>query len=543
MLRHRRFPALALSLLAATGLLAGCSDDSGSKPEPSPAEPGKLRVLAGSELADLKPVLDRAAQATGVRVEFTFSGTIEAAETLAAGGADGAYDAVWFSANRYPQALPEAARRLGNQTKIMSSPVVLGLAKSKADALGWTGKPVTWTDIAKAAEEKKFSYGMTDPSASNSGFSALVGVASALAGTGAAVTAGQVGAVTPELKKFFAAQVLSAGSSGWLSDAYQRRATGADPGQKIDGLVNYESVLLSLNAAGTLPEPLALIYPSDGVVTADYPLTLLSGANEQARGDYQRLTDFLRTPDTQREIMTSTHRRPAIPGVDLSAGFGPKDLVELPFPATQDAFDALLSAYFDQIRHPSRTIYVLDTSGSMAGERIDALRTSLVGLTGVTNDLVGKYRRFHGREEVTFIPFNTTPQAPISFTVPETDPQAELDKIKQTAQGLSASGGTAIYDSLDQAYRLLGQGPPADRFTSIVLMTDGENTSGSEYADFERAQAARSPELRGVPVFTVLFGEGSQSEMDGLAKLTGGKVFDARGNGLQQVFREIRGYQ
>ncbi|GAA3026202.1 VWA domain-containing protein [Actinokineospora globicatena] len=530
------------TVLAVAAVVSGCSSDPEEKPA-SPAEAGKLRVLAGSELADLKPVLDKAAQVTGVRVEFTFSGTIEGSETIASGKADGRYDAVWFSANRYPQAIPDAARRLGAQAKIMTSPVVLGLAKSKATELGWVDKPVSWSDIAKAAAEKRFSYGMTDPSASNSGFSALVGVASALAGTGSAISAAEVGAVKPQLKGFFAAQAMSAGSSGWLSEAYQRRATGEDPGAKIDGLINYESVLLSLNAGGKLPEPLALIYPSDGVVTADYPLTALKDAPEHARADHKKLTEYLRTPDVQRDIMSRTHRRPAVPGVELGKDFTAQTLVELPFPATEQAFDALLMAYFDEIRRPARTVYVLDVSGSMEGERIEKLRGALVGLTGANNDLVGRYRRFHGREEVTFIPFSGEPQQPVTFTLPETNQQAELDRIKQTAEGLETEGGTAIYSSLERAYQHLGAQPDDGRFTSIVLMTDGENNSGLDHAGFQRAQQQRSGRLKGVPVFPVLFGEGNKGEMEDVAKRTGGKVFDARDTDLQKVFREIRGYQ
>ncbi|GAA2968623.1 VWA domain-containing protein [Actinokineospora diospyrosa] len=528
--------------LAVAALVAGCSSD-GEQPPVNPAEPGRLRVLAGSELADLKPVLDQAAQATGVQVEFTFTGTIEGAEILASGKADGRFDAVWFSSNRYPQALPEAARRLGTQTKIATSPVVLGLSRAKATELGWADKPVTWTDIAQAAADKKFSYGMTDPSASNSGFSALVGVASALAGTGSAISATEISAVTPRLKGFFAAQTMRAGSSGWLSEAYQRRATGEDPGAEVDGLINYESVLLSLNAGGKLPEPLTLVYPSDGVVTADYPLTALKDAPEHVRADHRKLTDYLREPDAQREIMSRTHRRPAVPTVELTKDFTAQTLVELPFPATEQAFDALLMAYFDEIRRPSRTVYVLDVSGSMDGERITSLRGALVGLTGANNDLVGRYRRFHGREEVTFIPFSDQPQQPISFSVPESNPQGELDRIKSAAEGLDSSGGTAIYTSLDRAYQLLQAQPDDGRFTSIVLMTDGENNSGQDYADFERAQANRDERLKGVPVFTVLFGEGNKGEMENVARRTGGKVFDARDTDLQHVFREIRGYQ
>ncbi|MET1076230.1 MAG: substrate-binding domain-containing protein, partial [Umezawaea sp.] len=274
-----------LAGVLAAALLAGCSSDPAAPDRPvGDPEPGVLRVLAGSELADLQPVLDEAAKATGVTVELSFTGTLDGAESVATGQAEAGYDALWFSSNRYLELLPDAAKRLGTPTKVMSSPVVLGLPTSKVRELGWDGRRVGWAEIAEAAGRKAFTYGMTDPSTSNSGFSALVGIASALSGGGSALDAAAIASVAPRLKDFFAAQTLSAGSSGWLSEAYQRRARGEDPGPKVDGLVNYESVLLSLNAAGTLPEPLTLVYPNDGVVTADYPLTLLTSAGADARG-------------------------------------------------------------------------------------------------------------------------------------------------------------------------------------------------------------------------------------------------------------------
>ncbi|MFI9011099.1 substrate-binding domain-containing protein [Actinosynnema sp. NPDC053489] len=534
-------------VLVALVVLAGCT--TGAEPDPAqpagPAEPGVLRVLAGSELTDLQPVLDEAAEATGVRVRFTFTGTLEGAEALAKGDVDGKYDAVWFSSNRYPAGIPEAAKRLGNQVKIMSSPVVLGLSASSARALGWTDRRVGWGEIAEQAGRRAFSYGMTDPSASNSGFSALVGVASALAGAGNAVDAAQIAAVTPRLKDFFAAQSLSAGSSGWLSEAYRRRASGQDTGAKVDGLINYESVLLSLNAAGTLPEPLTLVYPADGVVTADYPLTLLADAGDDARDAHRRLTDHLRTPEAQRRIVETTHRRPVVPGVDLDPRSTVRDLVELPFPAARDSVDALLSAYFDRIRRPSRTLYVLDTSGSMAGDRIAALRSALIGLTGADDSLTGRFRRFRSREEVTMLPFDTEPGEPRTFTLPEGDPGPVLAEIRSYAEGLEEGGGTAIYDSLSRAYRVMEPLVAADpdRFTSIVLMTDGENANGSDLSGFEASFGSVPASVRGVPVFTVLFGEGSGDELGRVAAMTGGEVFDARRTGLGRVFQEIRGYQ
>ncbi|WP_414675367.1 vWA domain-containing protein [Lentzea sp.] len=530
-------------VVAVAALLAGCSDEADPARPVGDATPGTLRVLAGSELADLQPVLDEAAKATGVTVKFSFTGTIEGADKVASGTVEQGFDAVWFSSNRYLELVPDAQKRLGTATKVMSSPVVLGLPASKVEELGWDGKRVGWAEIAQAAGARKFTYGMTDPSASNSGFSALVGVAAALSGEGSALDANRIAAVAPQLKEFFSAQTLSAGSSGWLSEAYQRRAKGEDPGTKVDGLINYESVLLSLNA--TLPEPLTLVHPSDGVVTADYPLTLLTSASSDAREAHRKLSDHLKSADVQRKIMESTHRRPTTPQVQLNGEFTVKDLVELPFPGSQSAVDGLVTTYFDQLRRPSRTLYVLDTSGSMQGDRIDGLRQALSGLTGADESLAGRFSRFHGREQVTLLPFSSTARPPLQYEVPQTDPRPVLDQIRTTATSLDASGGTAIYSSLRGGYDVLRRQIDADpdRFTSIVLMTDGENTGNEDVGDFQAFHATLPPNLKGIPIFPVLFGESATAEMEQIAKMSGGKVFDARSRSLSAAFKEIRGYQ
>jgi Ca-activated chloride channel family protein len=530
----------AVTVLA---LLAGCSDE----PDPSrpvgDAGPGVLRVLAGSELADLQPVLDEAAKATGISVKFSFTGTIEGADKVASGAAEQGFDAVWFSSSRYLELIPDAQKRLGTPTKVMSSPVVLGLPAQKVAELGWDGKRVGWAEIAAAAGQRKFTYGMADPSASNSGFSALVGVAAALSGSGSALDSARIAALAPQLKQFFSAQTLSAGSSGWLSDAYARRVRGEDPGTEVDGLINYESVLLSLNA--TLPQPLTLIYPNDGVVTADYPLTLLTSASSQAREAHRKLSDHLKSADVQRRIMDTTHRRPSVPQVPLDGKFAVKDLVELPFPGSQSAVDGLVTTYFDQLRRPSRTLYVLDTSGSMQGERIEGLRQALAGLTGADESLAGRFNRFHGREQVTLLPFNSTARAPQRYEVPADNPRPVLDQIRSSTTSLEAAGGTAIYSTLRGGYDVLREQINADpdRFTSIVLMTDGENTDSVNIGVFEQFHDGLPQDLKGIPIFPVLFGESSTSDMERLAKMSGGKVFDARSRSLSAAFKEIRGYQ
>ncbi|MBF8187224.1 VWA domain-containing protein [Nonomuraea sp. K274] len=511
----------AVLLLLLISLLAGCVRDA----EPADA-PDVLRVLAGSEIKDLEPLLQRAESEAGVKVRLTYTGTLDGAEQVASGRTDGRHDAIWFSSNRYLSLIDGARARLSTQTKIMISPVVLGLKPAKASELGWTGRPITWSDIAQAAKDGRFSFAMTNPASSNSGFSALVGVTAALADADGALSAEQVESVTPRLKDFFSAQRLTAGSSGWLAEAYAR-----DP--RVDGMVNYESVLLGLR------EPLTLVYPDDGVVSADYPLTLLASATEAKKDLYGKLTAWLRTPAVQRDIMAGTHRRPITPGVAQDPRFGGRNLIELPFPNRRSTADQLIATYLNRARVPAEARFVLDTSGSMRGDRIDALRQALVALTGADTSASGVFSRFSDRETVTMIPFNDVPGTPVPFTVPERDPEPALAEIKGFAEGLGAEGGTAIYDSLGTAYDLP---VVSGRYTSIVLMTDGENTHGSDLAAFE-ARYLALPEERRAPTFVVLFGESDAEEMRKVAELTGGAVFDARETSLSGVFKEIRGYQ
>ena len=527
-----------LGVLAAV-LLAGCTTSPAAKP---PADfsgpPVTLRVLAGSELADMKPILDEAAKATGVSVNMTFTGTLDGAETVADGKADGTYDAVWFSSTRYLQTIPEAKRRLSTATRIMGSPVVLGVRAPAAAELGWDRQAPTWADIAAAAAGGKLTYAMTDPAASNTGFSALVAVAAALDGSGRALDAAAIDRVAPQLIDFFAGQQLTAGSTEWLTDAFVKRATGAERGGRLDGLISYEASLRSLNRAGTLPEPLSIVYPRDGVISADYPFTLLAGGSGDVRDGFRRLTGYLRTAGVQRSIVDTTWRRPAVPGVALPDQ-APKGLVELPFPGTRTAIDALLTAYFDRLRKPARTVYVLDLSGSMAEERLASLKTALSDLTGVGPDsLSSRYCRFRSREEVILLPFSTKPGTPMTFTVSTESPQASRDAIRAAINGLATAGDTAVYDSLVAAYGLFADA--GDRFLSIVLMTDGESNTGRGFGDFASFAPAASPPVR---VFPILFGEAAEPQMRQVANLTGGEVFDARSGDLRTAFCQIRGYQ
>jgi Ca-activated chloride channel family protein len=519
----------ALVAVLATSVLAGC----GTSPSPDADDENTLAVMAGSEVKDLAPLFPDIKAATGVTLDMAYSGTLEGAESIAGGAPT---DVAWFSSGHYLSLLPGAGSRVVAQQKVMLSPVILGVKKSVADKFGWTDNPnVTWKDIEAKSADGSFKFAMTNPAASNSGLVALIGVASALSGSSDSIDTGTIDKTA--LRAFFKGQALTAGSSGFLAESYVRDQ------DTVDGIVNYESILMSLNAGGTLHEPLALVYPKEGIVTADYPFMLLNSAKRDA---YDKVTAYLRTPDVQKRIMTDTSRRPAIPGVPLDSRFTSQTLIELPFPARLETIDALITAYLDEVRKPASAVFVLDVSGSMEGDRLDQLKTAMKSLTGIDATLTGKFARFRAHEQVTIVTFAGAVEDSREFTIDDTAPSGpDMTAIRDYIDGLQTHDSTAIYTGLEEGYAAVAraQRTDPDRLYSIVLMTDGENNAGVDPDQFAGDYAALADPVRAVHTYTVLFGEAERDAMSAIATLTGGSVFDATTTSLQTIFKQIRGYQ
>jgi ABC-type Fe3+ transport system, periplasmic component len=531
---------------------------------------GTLRVLAGSELKDLaeikdaqdSTIIDHISSETGIRVAMSYVGTLDGLQQVISGKAGENYDAVWFPSNRYLDLYLKAHPGLapiGTPTSIMRSPVVLGVRPDAINRLGWYTPP-SWRTIASRATERQFSFAMTNPAASNSGFSALIAMATALAGTTGPLNPAQLNQVRPDLAGLFSAQQLTAGSSGWLKDAYVKRA---HDGTAIDAMINYESVLLSVNRqAISDSDKLTLIYPTDGVITADYPLTPLVSGNAQAQHNERVVRDYLCQAKVQAELMTMTHRRPVRGDVSLAGEFGLQRLHELNPPDQLTVADALIKEFSNTIRRPARTIYVLDLSGSMNTKdardptkldasdppkirRIDALRSALLGLTGVDTSLAAQSAVFHEREQVILLTFSDTPSDPQRFEIPAGSPDQKLAEIARAVDGMKAGGNAAIYDALAQAYAIAGEPTQVARYTTIVLFSDGDRTSGRDLAGFRQYYDSLPLAQRQIPVFAVMVGEGNVAELTSLSKqLTNGEFFDGNRQGsLAKVFQEIRAYQ
>jgi Ca-activated chloride channel family protein len=299
-------------------------------------------------------------------------------------------------------------------------------------------------------------------------------------------------------------------------------------------------VLLRLNKSGQLREPFYLVYPKEGIITADYPLLLI---NPGQRATYQKVVTYLRSPAFQQKLMAKTFRRPVNPKVKRSSDFPTQLQVELPFPASLEVVNHLLSASLDPQVKPVHTYYVLDISQPMKGSRLDSLKKALYTLTGADTGLANRFARYHNREKVTMIAFNSHVFARQDFDI-DLSQLSSLRLVQDYANGLHASGGSALYSALAQAYQqaVRDKSGEPDRVYAIVLMSYGQNNAGiSEkmfLSGYRRLAGAR--EIR---MFTLFFGEEDIETMRDIANETSGRMLIAGQEPIAVIFNEIRGYE
>jgi Ca-activated chloride channel homolog len=543
---------IALTLLIGLGLGAcerrpettAASEQSNSPP---------LTILATSDLRDVAPLADKVRQATGVTLKFRFGATMDSTEAVLEGRADA--DVAWFANGRYLLSTPKGQSRVKLQEKIMLSPIAIGVSESDAQRQGWTRPDLklTWKDITRASRDGKLRYALTNPATSNQGFMSLMAVVAASSGTTETLTAADVD--RQAIADFLKGYKLPGDNSTELAERF-----AAQQGLKVNAFINYESWLLSLNASGKLREKLVLIYPFEGISTADYPIMLL---NDSRRADFTKVVEYLKGDEAQTWLARQTLRRPIRPEVATQVESILPRLglqVELPFSPDASLADSLISAYLNEFRTPIASTFVIDVSGSMnEANRRHQLIESLQFIAGADSSLTGRLARLSSRERLWLLPFSHIIQPASQFEIPvdrsatrgvamQQDSEAKravLTQIRDRVDQLQMGGTTAIYDATLHALGNMlkeRQERPGYQY-SVVIFTDGENNAGRNYQAFERDYKALPEDVRGIPVFWILFGEANEDELQRVAKLTGGRVFDARNTPLSKVFKDIRAYQ
>jgi Ca-activated chloride channel family protein len=421
---------------------------------------------------------------------------------------------------------------------LVLSPIVIAMWKPMAEALGWPDKPIGWRDILAVSQDPKgwgklghpewgaMKLGHTHPEYSSSGLLSVLAIAYA----GGKITRGLTADALPKIEPFMAgvedAIVHYGKSTGFFSDKMIERGP-----TYLSAAVLYENLVIESYAKQHAID-LVAIYPVEGTFWSDHPYCVLDAAwvtpqQREAAGVF--LTYLKGKPQQERAMALGF--RPVDPSIKIGAPIDrahgvdaqqPQTLLAIPDAGT---LDALLASW----RHTKKSadvVLVFDKSGSMDGRPLDEAKRGAKAFLATLDD----------RDQVTLMFFDRTvypPVGPLELGTARRELESRID-------GISASGGTALYDATLAAQKLLEARRKASgrRIRAVVVMTDGADTD-SEHTLAATAQALHG-EDGGVAVFTIGYGdEPNQQALESLARAGAGSFSKGDVATITQIFRDL----
>lgn len=542
-----RLAILLISILYFTLVIGlGCGSNSQSNDNPNSSGTNnstqQFRIISGSENKTLEPIIQQFAKENNIDIKVDYRGSVDIMMQLQTGKLE--YDAVW-PANSLWIDLGDMNKLVKDSKSILWSPVALGVKKSVANSLGWIGKKeIKVEEITKAAESGKLRFMMTSATQSNSGASAYIGFLYAFAGKPDILSSSDLAKpiVRSNIKRILGSVNRSSGSSGFLKDLFLEKY------DNYDAMFNYEAVLIETNQELDRQgkEPLYIVYPSDGLAIADSPLGYVDSGDASKSVIFKKLQDYLLSSPIQQKIVGQGRRVGTI-GDELKSAdvaiFNPdwgirttQFLNIIHYPKAEVIQEAL-DLYQTSFRKPSFTVYVLDYSGSMRGERESRLKTAM---KMILNQQEAKRSLLQASPDDVTVVVTFSDRILDDWTVVGNS-APELNKLIGEIDTRAPDGGTAIFTAVMQGFDHFKQkGGLAKYFPAMILMTDGESNTGASFEDFKNHIQQLSLGCD-IPVYAILFGEASTDQLDQITKQTSGKVFDGKQD-LTRAFRESKGY-
>ena len=475
----------------------------------------------------LEDTLNKFAKKNHFDLKIIYADNLEIVDKINSGSK---YDAIWASNSIWLDSLNGVSTSDSKSTSI--TPITFGIKKSKAEELGLIGKNVKMKDILELIKNKKITFSMANPIATNSGASSYLNILSTLAGNPDVLTKNDLNnaKLKNDLKTFFSGLARTSGDEDFLETSFING--------NYDAAFTYEASIININKELEKQgkEILYAIYPVDGVSVSDSPLLYINNHNEDKKEIFIKIQDYILSGDGQ-EILLNLGRRTWYGGTTDKA---PKDVFKkewgidttkyispIKYPS-HDVIEEALYLYQTALRKPVHVVFCLDYSGIMYGDGIYDLREAMEFIFG--EDAKANMIQFSNMDKVDVIAFDSNVNNPWSST--GDDLETLLDHINSHEVG----GSTALYPAAEEAVKILAK-ESNEYNTSVVLMTDGAGNVGS-FSSLEKTYKKLGKEI---PIYSITFGDASEYQLNQMAKLSNGKVFDGRTD-LVSAFKIVRGY-
>ena len=490
-----------------------------------------FKIISSTENKDIENILKKYAKENQIDLQIDYAGTIEIMDKLNNGEN---YDAVWCSNSIWLYMLNDDIS-VKNSKSTSINPVVFGIKKSKAQELGFIDKEVYTKDILNAIRENRLKFSMSSPTQTNTGASAYLGFVSTLAGNPEVLTEKDLenDQLKKELTQLYTGMARSSGSDEFLEEMFLNG--------NYEAVVTYETSIININKQleSQGKEPLYIIYAKDGVSISDSPFAYIDNKNEEKADEFSKLQKYILSNEGQAELV-KTGRRVWYGGTNENADktvFNPdwgidtsKYIVPVKYPSTE-VIKKSLGIYQTELRKPIHTVFCLDYSGSMYGEGNNQLTEAMEYILN-EEEASKNLLQFSSKDKITIIPFNHNILGTYT-TENGVDTKDLISKITST----SVSGGTDIYLPAMKGLEILSQEDLETYNVSVVLMTDG----ASNYNRLDELTRLYKQTGKDIPIFSIMFGDAEEEQLQDIADLTNAKIFDGKTN-LLEAFKQVRGY-
>lgn len=411
---------------------------------------------------------------------------------------------------------------------VAESPLVIGMWREVAGLLGYPGRELGWLDIGSlAADATAWDYysggqygetlrlGHTHPGLSASGASTLLALVQSAESKTTPVTPTDID--QPIVRASVGA--FESGVAWFSQDTETLGATMAERGSSYLGAgVMYESTVLAEGGGQLVP-----IYPFEGTFMATHPACVNSNSGNVAGATAFR--DWLRGEEGQQLAVTYGLR--PVGGVETTTlTMAGADLSQPLVVFGESSADSIFAVQelWQSARKPIHLAMILDTSGSMDGDRIDNMKAAAIEFVEQMGD--GDF--------LTLIEFYTTVDIKAQRAQVGDDRAQLIDLIRN----MEAGGDTSLYDAIGRGGEILADQNSADTANALVVLTDGEDTSSRRFDN--NATLGQVASANNTTVFTIAYGRGADTGvLEDIAFNANGQFFYGDEASISAIYDEL----
>ncbi|MEV6861594.1 substrate-binding and VWA domain-containing protein [Streptosporangium subroseum] len=453
---------------------------------------------------------------------------------------------------------------------IAKTPLVIAMPMPMAEALGWPGKKLGWSDLLQLSTDSwakhghpewgDFRLGKTNPNFSTSGLNATVGAY--FAATGLSGDLSEKNVADPKARNFVQGverSIVHYGDTTLTFLSNLQRADDAGAGLSyISAVAVEEKSVWDYNQGNPTGDPktlgkhekpkvpLAAIYPKEGTLYSDNPYAVLTEpwvdeAKRQVAADFLAHLQAPKQQEQFAEFAFRSYEGKAGKLITQENGLLPGEPKTTLSPPAPNVLDKVLSSWAD-LRKPANVLMVIDVSGSMGAPVPDTGKNKLeLAKQAAINALP----QFGPHDKVGLWMFSTARDGDKDYL--ELSPLSAVNgtqrkNLRTRLEGLTPDGGTGLYDTALAAYKHVRELHNDDAINAVVFLTDGKNE------DIDSISLENLlPELRTeagqdtVRLFTIAYGaDADLGVLTQISEATSAAAYDSRKPGsIDQVFTAV----